>query len=184
MVRKNGPWTIRSSVVKYKNPWICVTEDQVIRPDGKPGIFGTVTMKPGASVLAMDEKGMVYLTQEFRYAIGNNSIEVVSGAIDAGEEPLTAAQRELKEELGITAEEWIDLGLLNPFTSVVHSPARLFLARKLRFSETNREGTEIIRMMKIPFKEVVKMVTESKITHAQTAVLILKVKEWLSNSNG
>jgi len=179
MIKKNGPWTIKSSSVKYKNPWILVREDRVIRPDGKPGIFGLVTMKPGVSVLALDKQGYVYLTQEFRYAIGQNSLEVVSGGIDEGEKPLIAAQRELKEELGIEALEWVDLGLLNPFTSVVHSSAHLFLARKLRFSETNREGTEIIRMVKMPFKEAVKKVMESKITHAQTAVLILKVKGFL-----
>jgi ADP-ribose pyrophosphatase len=63
----------------------------------------------------------------------------------------------------------------------VHSSAHLFLARKLTFSESHQEGTEIIRLVKIPFKEAVKMVMDSKITHAQTAVLILKVKEFLKN---
>ena len=47
MERKNGPWTIKKTIQKYKNPWIEVKEDQVIRPDGKPGIFGIVNMKAG-----------------------------------------------------------------------------------------------------------------------------------------
>ena len=179
MEKQNGPWIIKEKLLKYKNPWIEVNEDQVIRPDGKPGIFGIITITPGVSVLALDDQGFVYLTEEFRYAIGKKSIEAVSGGIDFGEQPLDAAKRELEEELGIHAEEWIDLGIVNPFTSVIHSPAHLFLARKLHFSETNREGTEIIKMVKITFTEAVNMVQSSDINHSPTSVLILKAKNYL-----
>ncbi len=116
---KNGPWTIKASEEKYKNPWIRVQEDKVIRPDGKDGIFGIVEMVSGISVLPLDEEGFVYLTDEFHYGLQQNSIEVVSGAIDNDEKPIEAAKRELKEELGIEAENWVDFGLINPFTTVV-----------------------------------------------------------------
>lgn len=179
MEKRNGPWIIKETFLKYKNPWIEVNEDQVIRPDGKAGIFGVVKMTPGVSVLALDEKGFVYLTEEFRYAIGKKSIEVVSGGIDEGEQPLDAAKRELEEELGIQAEEWVSLGVVDPFTSVVHSPAHLFLARKLHFSETSREGTEIIKTIKMTMTEAIKMVQNNIITHGPTCVLILKAKNYL-----
>ena len=139
MERTNGPWVIKESVPAYKNPWIEVTEDQVIRPDGKPGIFGLVNMKPGVSVLALDESGFVYLTDEFHYAIGKDSIEVVSGAIDNIESSLDAAKRELEEELGIKAEEWIDLGEVNPFTT-------LFIC-----SHTRLAKSDVIPTYKVPF---------------------------------
>jgi ADP-ribose pyrophosphatase len=128
----NGPWKIKSSREKYKNPWIRVREDQVIRPDGEDGIFGVVEMVAGISVLPLDDNGLVYLTKEFHYAIGQDSIEVVSGAIDKGESSLVAAKRELKEELGIEAKNWVDLGLLNPFTTVIKSPATMYLATKIK----------------------------------------------------
>lgn len=179
MVRKKGPWTIKETIPKYKNSWIEVKEDQVIRPDGKPGIFGVVSMMPGVSVLPLDEGGFVYLTSEFHYAIEQNSIEVVSGAIDENEKSLDAAKRELEEELGIKAEEWIELGMVNPFTTVIKSPAYLFLARKLNFTKTNQEGTENIKLVKIKFDKAIRMVMESKITHGPSCVLILKAKEFL-----
>jgi hypothetical protein len=81
--------------------------------------------------------------------------------------------------LGIVAEEWAELGLVNPFTSVINSPAYLFLARKLSFEESSQEGTENIKLVKILFDEAVKMVIESKITHGPSCVLILKAKEFL-----
>ena len=73
MLRKNGPWTIKGTLQKYKNPWIEVTEDDVIRADGKLGIFGVVTMKAGVSVLPLDDDGFIYLTDEFHYAIKNRA---------------------------------------------------------------------------------------------------------------
>ncbi|MEK6868389.1 MAG: NUDIX hydrolase, partial [Nanoarchaeota archaeon] len=164
---------------KYKNPWIEVTEDDVIRADGKLGIFGVVTMKAGVSVLPLDDDGFIYLTDEFHYAIKKQGIEVVSGAIDDKEKPIDAAKRELQEELGIKAEEWIELGVVNPFTTVITSPAYLFLSRKLTFTDTNQEGTENIKLVKVSLDDAVKMVMESKITHGPSCVLILKAKTFL-----
>ena len=149
-------------------------------PDGKPGSFTVVEMRPGVSVLAADMDNFVYLTSEFRYALGEDSIEVVSGAIDEDEEALDAARRELREELGIEAGQWSDLGLVNPFTSVVHSPAYLFLARGLSFTRAERESTEIIKTIKVKLDEAVEMVMDSRITHGPSCVLILKTLKHLA----
>lgn len=177
--QNRGPWKIISSTVKYENPWIKVSEDKVIRPDGKPGIHALVEMKAGVSVLPLDGEGFVYLTNEFHYGVNRNSLEVVSGGIDAGEKPLDAAKRELKEELGIEAEAWTDLGALDPFTTVVVSPAKLFLARKLSFSEAHQEGSETIKPVKIRLGEAVQKVMRSEITHGQSCALIMKANEYL-----
>lgn len=119
---KKGPWIITNTKEVYRNPWISVREDSVIRPDGKDGIFGVVEMKPGVSVLPLDDDGNVYLTQEFHYAVERETIEAISGGIDDNEDIQDAAKRELKEETGIIAREWTDLGVIDPFTSVVVSP--------------------------------------------------------------
>ena len=178
-MRTLGPWVIKETKRKYQNPWIEVREDQVIRPDGNAGTFAIVKVRPGISVLAMDANEFVYLTSEFRYAVERESIEVVSGALDGNENPLDAAKRELREELGFAADEWINLGVVDPFTSVINSPANLFLARKLSFTRTEREGTEIIETIKVKLQEAVQMVMDSRITHGPSCVLILKVNNYL-----
>lgn len=180
MARRHGPWTIEAGEQKYKNGWIEVVEDRLTKPDGQPGSFTTILMKPGVSVLALDTDNFVYLTSEFRYAIGRDSIEVVSGGVDDGEEPLAAAKRELREELGIEAVEWSSLGLVNPFTSIIKSPAHLFLARGLSFFDVEREGTEIIEVIRLKLDEAVEMVMESEITHGPSCVLILKALRHLA----
>jgi 8-oxo-dGTP pyrophosphatase MutT (NUDIX family) len=137
-------------------------------------------MRPGISVLAMDGEGFVYLTVEFRYAVGRESVEVVSGAIDNDESPLCAAKRELREELGIVAVDWLDLGVTDPFTSVVHSQAHLFLARDLSFTEPQCEPTEIIRPLRMKLDKAVRLVFDSDITHGPSCVLILKAHLYLA----
>lgn len=181
-MKKNGQFIIIKSVQKYKNPWMEVTEDRVIRPDGKPGTFGVVTMIGGVSVLPLDEDGYVYMTEEFHYAIGIEDIETASGGIDGNEEPVEAAKRELKEELGIEAEEWIDLGLVNPFTTVIKSTQKMYLARKLKFGKDHQEETEDIKLIKVKLEEAVKLVMDSVITHGPSCVLILKANYYLNNN--
>lgn len=174
MPRKHGPWTVEESTQVYRNPFIEVVEDRVIRPDGRPGTYGTVRMKEGVAVLPIDDDGVAYLTREFRYAVSRDSIEVAGGGIDEGESPLEAARREAREELGVEASEWVNLGVIDPFTAVVRSPAHLFLARGLAFTDTDHEGTESIEVVKVPFDEAVRHVMEGRITHGPSCVLILK----------
>jgi 8-oxo-dGTP pyrophosphatase MutT (NUDIX family) len=176
---KKGPWTVIGSKTVYKNPWLSVREDSVIRPDGKPGIFGVVEMKSGVSVLPIDDEGNVYLTKEYHYAIEQETIEVVSGGIDNEESKEEAAKRELEEETGIVAKELIDLGLVDPFTTAIVSPNYLFLARDLEFSKAIPEGTENIKVIKVSIKEAIQWVMENKITHGASTTLILKAKSSL-----
>ena len=177
---KKGPWTVTDSKVVYKNPWIKVREDQVIKPDGQAGIFGVVAMKPGISVLPIDNQQNVYLTKEYHYAIEQETIEAVSGGIEKGEDGESAAKRELKEEIGITAKKIVDLGVIEPFTTVVTSSNHLYLAQGLEFSEASPEGTEKIELVKISMQEAIEWVMESKITHGATTTLILKAKDYLN----
>ena len=179
MSRKHGPWTINETTEIYRHTLIEVFEDQVIKPDGQPGTYATVKAKAGASVLALDADGFVYLAREFRYAIGRESIEVVGGAIDEGETPSDAALRELKEELGIEACELIELGHADPITSIVDSPSHLFLARRLKFREKEQEGSEAIETVKVSLDEALRMVMSNEITHATSGVLIVRANHYL-----
>src|SRR5215203_3266612 len=109
MEKKNGPWTIKRTRRVYKNEFIEVFEDAVVQPDGKDGEYATVRMKAGVCTLAIDDEDNVYLTRQFRYALGAESLEVIAGGMDEGE-PLENARREAREEMGIEAGEWIEMG--------------------------------------------------------------------------
>ena len=178
-MKQNGPWKIKSSEQKYKNPWLEVVEDAVVRPDGKDGIYGTVKIKSGISVLPIDSEQNVYLIKEFKYPLGMESIETVGAGTEENEKYLETAKRELKEELGIEAKEWIDLGVAHPVTSFINSPNYLFLAKDIRLTERELDGAETMETVKVPLKEAVKMVMENKITEQKSCVLILKAAVYL-----
>ena len=180
MEKKNGPWKIEGSERVFKNDFLELVNDRVIQPDGKDGEYATVEMKPGVLVLALDDEENVYLTRQFRYALGAESLEAIAGGMDEGT-ALENARREAKEEMGIEADEWIDLGTAETDTSIVHSPAHFFVARKLKFSEPEREGTEQIETVKMKLTDALEKVMSGEITHGQTAILILKTNQYLSN---
>jgi len=182
MSRKNGNWTIKATRKIFENDWFKLFEDDVVQPDGKDGKYATICFVEGVSVLPLDDDGFIYLTKQFRYAIERDDLEVVSGAVE-DEEPLEAAKREAIEELGIEAAEWTDLGKIESDTSITNSTAHLFLARKLTFGETEREGTEQIETVKMKFDEALEKVMRGEITHGQTVVLILKTSQYLSKQN-
>jgi ADP-ribose pyrophosphatase len=173
---RHGPWVVTKRNEVYRDPWLEVRMDNVIRPDGLPGTYSTVRIKPGVCVIPVDEQGICYLTKEFHYAVGRNTIEGISGGIEENESPEIAAHRELQEEVGILAEKLIPLGIADPLTAALSSPTKLFLARNLSFTQSSPEGSELIERIEFPFQEVVQMVIDSEITHAPTCVAVLKAQ--------
>ena len=172
-----NPFILQSTKVVYANPWIKVREDKVTRPDGSNGIFGIVDMIPGSSILPIDENNYVYLSQEYKYAVGRNTIEVFSGGIEQGEEPIDAAKRELEEELGMTSKNWQNLSCVDPFTTVISSPNHMFIAKNLQKGVQKLDAGENIKVIHMPFAKALDMVINGEITHAASCTLILKAAQ-------
>jgi len=171
---KHGPWTIVQRIEVYRDAWMSVRMDNVLRPDGLPGTYSTVQIKPGVCVIPVADDGTCYLTKEFHYAVGRETIEGISGGIEDGETAEIAASRELEEEVGIVAGKLVRLGVVDPLTSALRSPTQMFLATDLRFTQSNPESTECIERVELPFSKVLEMVIENEITHAPSCVAILK----------
>lgn len=172
----HGPWQIVQRNSIYEDPWMHVRMDNVVRPDGLAGTYSTVRIKPGVCVIPVDSNGSVYLTREFHYAVGRDTIEGISGGIETGESSEDAAQRELLEEVGIIAGKLHFIGTVDPLTAALWSPTSLFLATDLQLTTPNPESTEKIERVAMPFGRAVRMVMDSEITHAPTCTAILKIQ--------
>lgn len=173
MEKKNGNWTIKDTKKIYENDFFTVYEDKVIEPDGKDGAYATIKLPPGVCVLPIDDENNVYLTKQFRYSAGRETIEVVAGSVEE-ESRLDAAKRELKEELGITAGEVKELGTLELDNSIIKNEVSFFTARGLSFGKTERESSEQMEMVKMEFRKAVEKVFSGEITHSVSCALLLK----------
>jgi 8-oxo-dGTP pyrophosphatase MutT (NUDIX family) len=170
-----SPWKTLSSRVVYQNPWMTVREDQVIRPDGKPGIYGVIDKGAATGVVAIDDEGRVVLVGQYRYPMGRYSWEIVEGGAESGEEPLQAAQRELREEAGLVAADWEPLGgVLQVSNCVTSEEGFLFLARGLSEVPAEPEGTEVLQIARVPLAQALARVDSGEIEDAMSVVALLR----------
>lgn len=176
-MKKHGPWQIKQTNEVYQDPFIQVRKDDVIRPDGLDGQHVVVTQKAGVCVLAIDEELNLHLTDEFHYGVGRNSLEAVSGGIEPNEDADETAKRELAEELGLHAQGWEYLTTVDPFTTIMVSPTRLYFATDLSTTESQPEGTELIEHRVVSLADASAQVLAGKITHAPTCILILLAQQ-------
>jgi len=171
-----GNWTINSSAIKYDNPWITVTEHQVINPSGNPGIYGEVHFKNIAiGIVALDDHDHLYMVNQFRFVLNQDSLEIPEGGGGLDIDPLLSAKRELKEETGLVANSWEKLMELHLSNSVSNEKAIIYLAKDLCQGEMDLEETEDIVVSKLSLKEAYDMVNENKITDAISVAAILKL---------
>lgn len=177
-----NPWKTVSSKVVYQNPWITVREDQVIRPDGQPGIYGVVETRIAAGVIALDANNDIYLVGQYRYPLEEYSWEIIEGGSDPGETAIEAAKRELREETGLSAAHWEQLGG-EIHISNCHSSERgyAFLATGLELGTASPEGTEVLSIRKLSLNEVFSMVDSGEIKDGLSIIALLRLRTRLLN---
>ena len=168
-----SPWKTVTSKQIYDNPWIAVREDRVIRPDGETGIYGVVHFKNIAVGVLPIEEEHIYLVGQYRYPLEQYSWEIPEGGCPIGEEPLRAAQRELREETGLEARNWRMLGEAYLSNSVTDEYAVWFLATGLVPGEQQPEGTEALNVRRLPLREVLAMALDGRITDALSLMAIM-----------
>lgn len=174
---EDNPWTVTGEKDIYSNPWIGLTEYQVINPSGNPGIYGKVHFKNIAiGIVPLDEELNTYLVGQFRFATGQYSWEIPEGGGPLGIDPLESAKRELLEETGLKATHWQEVQRMHLSNSVSDELCIIYLAYQLEQHEPEPEETEQLTVRKLPFSEVYQMVCDGTITDSVTVGAILKVQ--------
>lgn len=175
----DNPWTTVNSRVAYDNSWIRVREDQVINPNGGPGIYGVVEFKNRAvGVIPLDEAGHTWLVGQYRYTHHSYEWEIPEGGCPEGEELLDCAKRELLEETGIIAANYElileDVQLSNSTTDEV---ACIYVARGLKFAAAQPDPTEKITVKRVSLEEAIEMARDGTIRDGLSVMGLL----WLGS---
>jgi ADP-ribose pyrophosphatase len=174
---EENPWKITAEKKIYDNPWINLTEYQVINPSGNPGIYGKVRYKNLAiGVVPLDDELNIYLVGQYRFALNQYSWELPEGGGHIGTDPLESAKRELLEETGLKAGEWTELQRMHLSNSVTDELSITYLARGLEQFEPEPEETEQLQIRKVSLDEAYRMIGQNEITDAITVAAVLKVK--------
>ena len=180
----HNPWQVLSTEVKYHNPWISVREDQVVNPGGGQGIYGVVTMKNKAlGIVPVDAQGNTWLVGQYRYPLGEYSWEIPMGGGPVELDILESAQRELREETGLSARRWTNIARLHTSNSVTDEEGFVFLAEDLEHGDVEPEETEDLRLWKLPLTDAVRMVMDNRITDAVSVAGLLKAEKVLAGRN-
>ena len=174
---EENPWQISSEKVVYDNPWIGVTEYQVINPSGNPGIYGKVHFKNLAiGVVPLDSEMNTYIVGQYRFVLNQCTWEIPEGGCPLGTDPFESAKRELLEETGLKASKWTAIQRTHLSNSVTDELSIIYLAQDLQQFEPEPEDTEQLIIKKVPFDEVYRMVCDGEITDSVTVGAILKIK--------
>ncbi len=157
-------------------------KNKVQLPDGAIiDDFYTVTIPDAAMVAAITKDGRLLLKSEYRYTCGSDIIECPAGMIEAGEEPMVTAKRELLEETGYESDNWTYLGYTWESTSKLTNHMHLFFARDcVKTSSQHLDENEHLDVMAVSLEDAVEMVMSGFINANSTAHLILKVERILN----
>jgi 8-oxo-dGTP pyrophosphatase MutT (NUDIX family) len=151
----------------------------MVHPNGQPGEHGVVITPRASAVVALDGD-VVVLTRQARYAIDRVVVEIVKGGAEPHETPRAAAQRELREELGIEAARWDELGIVYEIPSIMQEPIHLFLARELSTVASDPESVETIVAVRMPFAEALRAASDGEIADAVTAIALHRAAYFMS----
>jgi 8-oxo-dGTP pyrophosphatase MutT (NUDIX family) len=182
MNEQQNPWQVLEEKKIYENPWIKLTEFDVINPSGGKGIYGKVHFKAIAvGALALDDELNTYLVGQYRFPLDRYSWEIPEGGGAFGVDPVDSAKRELLEETGLVASRWTQLVEMHLSNSVSDEYAVIYLARGLSQETACPEETEQLEVKKLPFEEAYQMVERGDITDSMSVAAILKVKLMLAD---
>lgn len=154
--------------------------DQVILPNGNTSQREYV-IHPGAVVVVpILPNGNVVLEKQFRYPLHQVFIELPAGKIDTGEDTLVTGQRELLEETGYTASQWLKLGYQHPCIGYSNEVIHMYLALGLSTGEHRRDEDEHLEVFEASFTDCLSMIQNGQITDGKTIIALLMAEKYLA----
>lgn len=159
----------------FRGKILKVRVDTVRLPDGHTGIREVVEYAGAVAIVALDDNGQVVLVRQYRYPVGEVLLEIPAGKLEADEDPLECARRELLEETGYVARDWRLLYSYYSTPGFTSERMHLFLARGLEKKQASTDADEFVEVEIMPLDRALGLITEGTICDGKSLVGLLSV---------
>ena len=177
------PFTRLDREVLVENKWHRYCRDRYVQTDGSEGVYYYVDMPGSCAAIPIFADGTTMLLRVHRYLLGADFWEFPIGGMLPGEDPLTVAKKELHEEAGLRASEWIPLGRFAPYKGVSNEICHFWLARGLHEEGQELEPSERITAHRLPFAEARRRLIDQECSDGQSLAGLLLLDRWLAQGN-
>lgn len=174
--------TLISSAPVLNGGLMKVKRDQVRLPSGNQGQREYVVHPGAVLIVPILDNGNLLLERQFRYPLNRVFTELPAGKIDPGENILKTGQRELQEETGYSAQEWIYLGLQHPCIGYATEVIHMFLAKGLIEGEPLNDADEALQLFEASLEDCLQMVADQEITDAKTIIALMWTEKYLQGN--
>ena len=158
------------STETYSGHFLHVQRDNVLLPDGKQAVREFIKHPGAVVILPVFNDGTVLLERQFRYPLGRVFVEFPAGKIDAGEDPLVCAKRELQEETGYTAQDWTFVCTIHNAIAYSDEHLEIYLAKGLVAGQNALDDGEFLEVFTAPLSDLMKMIRDGSVTDVKTII--------------
>ena len=168
----------------YEGVIVNVRRDKARLMDGRITNREVVEHPGGVAVFAMDDQGRVALVRQYRYPMGEETVELPAGKLEPGEDPRDSGLRELAEETGLVPGTFEDMGCLYSSPGILAERIYLYFAKDLTQGPTHPDDGEFVETVWLPYQDLVDKARRGEIKDGKTLVGILKASFLLDAGQG
>lgn len=170
------PWIVTGVARAWENAWFVLDRHEVIHPGGAAGEYTVIRPRRIAvGVLPVEDDGSVHLVGQWRFPLGRYSWEMPEGGAEPGEPPIDCARRELEEETGLLAGDYLKVLEMDMSNSLSDEQAVIYLATALSPGAYQPEATEVLKHKRAHFMDVLARVGSGAIRDSMTVAAVLRV---------
>lgn len=163
---------------EYRTPLFTVKSVNLTFPDGKARDYDLIDIQNAVTILPLDDDGNVYFVSQYRIGAKRELLELPAGKIENSDDPLPTAQRELREEIGMSARSWTSLGGFYMTPGYATEYMHAYLAQGLYPNPLNPDEDEFIHLTRVPLGKVLEMIDQQMVEDSKTLALFALARRY------